>query len=530
MRVDSDELRRCRILIGSALSVGFLTFMLSLARLLAEGWDSFLGWVFTAVSLLMLSLPIILRVTKSTFLVGSLLPAIGACTLIFMATYEGGLDSEAIYWFPFAPLIAAFFVNAFASIAFGLLMLIALAGIYFTQLSGMIFPSPNPADVASLLKLISATAAVIFGASVAWLYETNRRKSETALRNSNSRTEAIISAMPDSMFLLNNEGEILEIKTTSGIDILNALLRVHVLNNFTVMDLFSHDDKERISAHLKRAISFGTIQMEEYILDVEGQPLSLEVRIVPIAKDEVLAIIRDVTYLRNIERMKNEFVSTVSHELRSPLTAIIGYIGILSDGLIPGIPKKAKDMIDNTNSNALRLNHLVDDLLDFQKISSGGIHYSMKNSEIGAFVKNSIELNKGYASKYNVQLTLDNQIDNTNVWMDESRMHQVMANLISNAIKYSPKGEKVSVQLICNNDQINISVTDKGNGIPEEFRDKVFEKFTQSNASDTRKAGGTGLGLSITKVIVEAHGGSVDFDTKIGVGTSFNLHLPISIN
>jgi signal transduction histidine kinase len=525
LRNDADELRRCRIMIGTALSVGFLTLGLSFARLLTEGWDSSLGWIFLAVSMMLLSSPLILRLTKSILFTGSLIPAIGVSTLIFMVVFEGGLDSEAIYWFPFAPLIAAFFVNAFASIIFGLLMLIALTTIYFAQQSGMISPSSLSIETMQFLKLMSATAAVVFGASVAWLYETNRRKSEDALHRSNAKTEAIVSAIPDAMFLLNPEGKILKIKTTAGIGILNSLLQGQKYN--TIMDLFSIQDKDRITVQLQRAIDAGTIQMEEYELDEAGQHLSLEVRIVTTTMEEVLTIIRDVTSERNVERLKNEFLSTVSHELRTPLTAIVGYIGLLSAGVIPGIPKQANEMIENTNRNAERLCVLIDDLLDLQKISSGQIQYKMKNIQLDEFIKQSIELNQGYASKYNVKLACDNQTDRTNIRIDESRMHQVMANLISNAIKYSPTGEEVLVRVQHNNGQINISVTDKGSGIPEEFRDQVFDKFTQSDSSNTREASGTGLGLSISKIIVEAHGGNIDFETELGKGTTFNIYLPI---
>ena len=524
---NADELRRCHIIIGSALSVGFLTLVLSFARLFTEGWDSFLGWLFVGVSILMLSTPIVLRLTRSVLLSGSMTPAIGASTLIFMAVYEGGLNSEAIYWFPFAPLVAAFFVNAFASIIFGLLMLIGLVGIYFAQQSGFISSSPNPIDVVHFLKLVSAIAAVMFAASVAWLYETNRGKSEAALKRSNSKTEAIVSAIPDAMFLLNSQGQILEVKTTAGLKFLNSLLHFQDRKDKTIMDLFYSDDKERITAQLNNAVATGTIQLEEYDISKAGQHLSLEVRIVPTDMDEALTIIRDVTSERDIERLKNEFLSTVSHELRTPLTAIIGYLGILSGGVIPGMPKEANEMLDNTNRNAKRLSFLIDDLLDIQKISSDHIQYNMTNIELEKFIKHTIELNQGYASKYNVQLIYNIQTDRTSIRIDENRMHQVMANLISNAIKYSPSSEKVFVEVKDVNNKIIISVTDKGAGIPEAFRNQVFEKFTQSDSSNTRKAGGTGLGLNISKMIIEAHGGIIDFETSIGKGTTFNIYLPI---
>ena len=344
------------------------------------------------------------------------------------------------------------------------------------------------------------------------------------------RTEAIISAIPDCMFLLNSEGKILEIKEVDSPGILNLKLHItdHKFN--TIMELVSNEDKARIATQLQIAISVGSIQVEEYELHTAEQVSSLEVRMVPMNKEEVLAIIRDVTSERNIERLKNEFISTVSHELRTPLTAIVGYLSLLQGGVVSGIPKEANDMIENANTNAARLSSLIDDILDLQKVSGGHLQYSMNDVLLSEFIKQTIEFNQGYATKYHVQLVCENLAEKNNIRIDTNRMHQVMANLISNAIKYSPQGEKVSVQAQCNNGQINISVTDKGAGIPKEFRSQVFEKFTQSDSSNTRQVGGTGLGLSISKMIVEAHGGSIDFETEIGIGTTFNIYLPTIVN
>lgn len=529
LRGNTNELRRSRIILGASLSVGLLTITLSLARFIAEGWGSSFGWMLVAVSMVMLSNPLILRLTQSTLLAGSVIPTIGASTLITMAALQGGLESEAIYWFPFAPLIAAFFVNAYASMAFGTLMLLALLALYFGQKSGVIIKSTHPLEIMQHLKLMSAVTAVIFGAVVAWLYESNRRKSEAALQRSNAKTQAMVSAMPDTMFLVNPEGRVLDIEVSETNAISMPILRLADRTNYSIVDLFpALDDKERITTQLQRAIDAGSIQIEEYDIDEADQHWSIEVRIVPAAKGEVLAIIRDVTKERDIERLKNEFLSTVSHELRTPLTAIIGYIALLSNGMIPGIPDKARNMIDNVNRNAEQLSVIIDDLLDLQKISSGRMQYSMKYVQIGVFLKHCIELNQGYASKYNVRLGYNNQADDTNIQIDESRMQQVMANLISNAIKYSHSGGTVSVEARNNIGQVCISVKDKGAGIPEEFHGQVYEKFSQSDSSTTRTVGGTGLGLSISKMIIERHGGSIDFDSELGVGTTFYVCLPIS--
>ena len=240
-----------------------------------------------------------------------------------------------------------------------------------------------------------------------------------------------------------------------------------------------------------------------------------------------VGIVRDITARKEIERMKGEFVSTVSHELRTPLTSIRGSLGLITGGAVGKLPKKARDMIDMAEKNTERVINLVNDILDMEKLESGSMEFRFKAVDLTSLVKHGIEINRGYADQHNIEFLLVESAEGFEVNGDGDRLIQVLANLLSNAAKFSPEGENVEIAVTRQNGTARVSVSDHGPGIPEEFRDNVFAKFTQADSSDTRKAGGTGLGLNISKTIVDKHGGTIGFDTEAGVGTTFYFELPI---
>ena len=239
-----------------------------------------------------------------------------------------------------------------------------------------------------------------------------------------------------------------------------------------------------------------------------------------------VAIVRDITDRKYIDKMKNEFISTVSHELRTPLTSIRGSLGLITGGAVGELPEQAKEMLKIANNNTERLLLLINDILDIQKIESGQMIFKFQNLELMPFLQQVIDDNAAYGAQHGVNFVITNEIANTHVFADKDRLMQVMANLLSNAAKFSPKGESVEISVAHQNDFIRISVTDHGDGISAEFQPKLFERFTQSDSSDTRQKGGTGLGLSITKVLVEKHGGVIDFFSREGVGSTFYIDLP----
>ncbi len=239
-----------------------------------------------------------------------------------------------------------------------------------------------------------------------------------------------------------------------------------------------------------------------------------------------VGIVRDITERKQVERMKSEFVSTVSHELRTPLTSIRGALGLVIGKYSNGLPDKARQLLETANRNAERLTILINDILDLEKIESGKLDFEFKAINLGTIAQQAITANEGYGQQHEVRLNLTDTPESLFVWADEHRLLQVFANLISNAVKYSPTGGTVGVSVRRHDDLFRVSVRNSGDGIPTEFRSRIFQRFAQADSSDTREKGGTGLGLSITKAIVERHGGTIDFTSEEGIDTAFFFDLP----
>lgn len=247
-----------------------------------------------------------------------------------------------------------------------------------------------------------------------------------------------------------------------------------------------------------------------------------------------VAVKEDITERIKIERMKNEFISTVSHELRTPLTSIRGALALIAGGVVGELPAAAKPLVEIAHKNSERLILLVNDILDMEKIEAGKMEFDMQPVKLMPLLKQALEGNHAYAEQYQVRYELEGELasdlasdlSGAMVRVDANRMMQVLANLLSNAAKYSPAGGKVRVAVERMGHRIRVAVKDNGPGISDEFKGQIFQKFAQADSSDTRKKGGTGLGLSITKAIVEQMGGSIGFDSQPNVQTVFYVEFP----
>ncbi|WP_431098883.1 DAHL domain-containing protein [Polaromonas aquatica] len=237
----------------------------------------------------------------------------------------------------------------------------------------------------------------------------------------------------------------------------------------------------------------------------------------------------DVTALKRVDRMKSEFVSTVSHELRTPLTSIRGSLGLIVGGVAGELPPMAKNLVGIATSNCERLIRLINDILDSEKIESGKMRFDLQIVELQPLLAQVLTANEGFAGQHNVKLALEAQADAVKVNIDSDRLTQVVTNLLSNAVKFAPAESCVRVRLLCSNKRVRVEVADSGPGIPEEFRKRIFQKFSQADTSDTRQKGGTGLGLNISRAIVERMDGSMGFTTQTGVGTVFYFELPEAV-
>ncbi len=284
---------------------------------------------------------------------------------------------------------------------------------------------------------------------------------------------------------------------------------------------FDHKAEKLIEARnlLEQRVAERTAQLQEQTETMQQRSMELE------SAHEALEVAHED--LKVLDHMKDEFISTVSHELRTPLTSIRGALGLVVGGATEGRLKEQKHLLETALANSERLSRLINDLLDFQKLSSGMFQLERKNIELKDFLESIVEEAKGYASKYHVFVEYrDEDGDGLVVHADAHRIRQVMDNLVSNAIKYSPKGGTVTISTEKKNKRVRISVRDHGVGIPLDFRDKIFTKFSQADASDTRAKDGTGLGLSICKGIIDAHRGRIGYDDAPGGGTIFWIELP----
>lgn len=240
-----------------------------------------------------------------------------------------------------------------------------------------------------------------------------------------------------------------------------------------------------------------------------------------------IGVVRDITERKRVERMKNEFVSTVSHELRTPLTSIAGALKLMAGDALGILPDTAKPLMHIALRNSERLTHLINDLLDMEKIAAGKLHFDMQIQPLMPMVEQALEANKAYGEQYQVRFELKESGDDVHVRVDTQRLLQVLANYLSNAAKFSPENSLVQVSVHRLNGNVRVAVKDLGPGIPDEFRARIFQKFSQADSSDTRQKGGTGLGLAITKELVERMGGRVGFDSVEGKGATFYVDLPI---
>lgn len=239
-------------------------------------------------------------------------------------------------------------------------------------------------------------------------------------------------------------------------------------------------------------------------------------------------VLRDISVRKEVDRMKREFVSTVSHELRSPLTSIRGALGLLEAGAVGALTTRARDLVTIGRSNAERLLRLIDDILDLEKIEAGKLELRLASVDPLDLVKTTLDGIRSMADHHHIRLR-QSVVCRSAIQADKDRLIQVLTNLASNAIKFSPDGESVTVSVTATErGRVRFEVEDHGPGIQPAQRKRLFERFQQLDASDRRPRGGTGLGLAISRSIVEDHGGEIGVDSQPGWRTVFWFEVPVS--
>lgn len=347
------------------------------------------------------------------------------------------------------------------------------------------------------------------------------RSEESARTQAQAQQAAVFDSMVEGVVLLDREG------------------RIQLANRqFTELFGLTKDSRGQTLMEATRmhelAELVAGLSAEQPILDSELRPPGFAERWLEVnaaamfdtaqARRGTVVVFHDLTRLKRLERTREEFVANVSHELRTPLSLIKGYTETLLDGAKDN-PEVALKFLQTIDRNAERLKLLIEDLLTISELESGRMRLQLQTVALQPFVAKLIEDFKPRASSRSVRLV--NEMPELSANADPNRVGQVLSNLVDNAIKYGRNEGTVTIRgKLADGDRIELCVADDGPGIPEESRERIFERFYRLDKARSREQGGTGLGLSIVKHIVQSHGGKVWVESEMGKGSRFCFSLP----
>ncbi len=303
--------------------------------------------------------------------------------------------------------------------------------------------------------------------------------------------------------------------------------RAVVPSRSALLEQVHPEDRDELRGRLERGEPF-TAQVRIIRPDGQCRILALRYEVVPDPlrpAGRAIGVAQDVTEQRAIERMKDEFVSVVSHELRTPLTAIRGSLGLLASGRLGQLDSRGQDMLEVAARNSDRLVRLINDILDVERMASGSLVLQPRTCRTDELLHAAVEAMATVAQRANV--TLELEPGSWELTADADRLHQVLTNLIDNAVKFSSGGSRVRLAARKLGSEVRFQVSDDGRGIPPDRLEAIFERFGQVDASDSRQKGGTGLGLTICRNIVQLHGGRIWAESVLGEGSTFYVVLPV---
>lgn len=352
-----------------------------------------------------------------------------------------------------------------------------------------------------------------------------------ALRLS-QRLSAVVDSVPEALLVMHSDGRVVwhneQLKAIFGesVDDIAPLYLSALVPNVL-------EKGAAVGARSPAIETSGGISLRGRFLGVHTNGHSFPVEVISTelqGDDENFVVsIRDLSEVDRVAMLERNFVSIVSHELRTPLTSISGSLSLIAQSEKTRLSPPGERMLEIARRNVGRLNRLIDDILDLEKINQGKLVVTIKPERLPDLLDDAVQAEAGRAAIAQVAICLriDPDLD-TVPWVkaDAGRFGQIMSNLLSNAIKYSPQGGEVEVcAQIVDQERVRISVTDRGPGIPESFQKDVFRPFAQAEDPTSRRQGGTGLGLSIVKALAEAMFADISFRTNVGEGTSFELVL-----
>jgi len=531
----AEEERRRRLLVigaymGAAVCLGFL------GHRVLTGATGLAGQAIMTVALVVfLATPWVLRRTDSItvavwVLIGTLLVLTSADTFLL-----GGLGAPSLSALMIIPLCTTFFVGARQGLVATALAASVLALFALLHLLGVEFPAPRPSLESALTDAVGASGILVFIYLLSRLYEQQRVAHEEELRLSETRyreafaagNEGMLEWDPASGDLFLSEGLVRYVGADELPETLEAFLE------------YVHNDERGLCEAGLRGPADGLVplgNLEGLAVRLYHAPsqrhrwVACEVRRnVDVSRRSgplVIVAFRDVDELRRLQELKDDFISTVSHELRTPLTSILASLRLVASSSLGPVAPKALELLQLAERNGDRLLRLVNELLDVRSIEHGVFKFQLSDLDARETVTAAVQAFKGQAETADVALEISLPEEATTVRADADRLAQVVANLVSNALKFSPGGGTVTVEVHDTADVLRFEVSDEGPGVPKEFEPRIFAKFTQADMSDDRPAGGSGLGLYISRRIVEGMGGTIGFSRREPVGTTFWFELP----
>ena len=357
---------------------------------------------------------------------------------------------------------------------------------------------------------------------------SERRAAQDALRASEQKFRLLVNGVSDhALFMIDPAGIVTN--WNAGAERMSGYSAGEVIGQSFVRFHTDEDNAAGIPQQtLTQARETGRSESQGWRVRKDGSRFWAESILHAVRADDgtllgFAKITRDISERKRIEQLKDDFVSTVNHELRTPLTSIAGSLGLLAGGAGGELQPGAARLIGIAHANCQRLIRLINDMLDIEKIQSGKMLFKMSRLSFADVARRSVEAMGDYGD-VRIDLSASEPCD---VRGDNDRLIQVITNLVSNAVKFSPPKGRVAVSMERVGLIARLCVRDEGPGIPDEFRSRIFTKFAQADSSDTKQKGGTGLGLVIAKEIVDRHGGRLWFESDVGHGTSFFVDLPI---
>ncbi|WP_430474387.1 ATP-binding protein [Thalassospira lucentensis] len=355
-------------------------------------------------------------------------------------------------------------------------------------------------------------------------------EAQLRLRDSANQLQSILDNVVDTIVTVDTYGRIQSCNNT-GQELfkcsVDQVLGKNIIDFIDVRDLevFLVPTSDQFNRDQQR------IMKEAVLYPVHGDAVPIEYavgeRMEIEGKRLMTLLIRDITKRKEVEKLKEEFISSVSHELRTPLTSITGALSLAKRDAVVPQSERLQKLLDVALDNSRRLGDLVNDILDLEKLENGKISFTLEDLDLGVLVQKSIDAFAPYVRKHGKEVRAVPPTQSFEVLGDAGRLMQVMNNLLSNAAKYSGENSRIDVVVAAIGSTVRVSVIDQGPGIPSSLREHMFSRFWQADGSNTKKASGTGLGLAITKSLMEGNGGTIGYRSRADVGSIFYIDLPI---